>query len=472
MSNQSGYGRRAEVPAHGLNSCGSSAPAVRSALLLVAFALFSVCASAESWKLRMQADLAYQRGDFKTALQKYTKLAKEKGGSAHAECQLGIMFERGEGMSQDAAQAVNWYRLAAEKGDPTAAMNLALILDFGKGVQADHTEAIRWYRLAAERGDVIAQYNLGCNYENGTGVAIDFAQAVRWFQQAASKEYAKAQIALGRLYWSGNGVQQDLIDAATLFLVASRTNDPEDTQKAMKNLELLRDQMIADDLTKAEHIANAHIATIERRRLEQEQRAEAERAEQEAAAAEMAEAQAYTGPSYWDIANQGLQNTLARQQAAIAAGRAQQQAAASRAQQAAAISAQQSAALASVQGTETRQAVTGAMALAASQQNPNTSSGKFPMELHNECIDATAKLDPTGAGTSFFFTNRCSQLVVIKEFTQSADGSWHGGEDCRSPGQWVEAYESTTSAAKYIAWAQFVNSCSQELFLQWPAAPR
>jgi len=110
MSNQSVYKRRAEVPAKFPNSNGL-VPAVRLTLLLAALALFSVCASAESWKLKAQADLAYRRGDFKTAFQKYMKLAKEKGGSAYAECQLGIMLERAEGTPQDITQAVTWYRL-------------------------------------------------------------------------------------------------------------------------------------------------------------------------------------------------------------------------------------------------------------------------------------------------------------------------------------------------------------------------
>jgi TPR repeat protein len=449
-----------------------SAPAARLTLLVALFAFFAQGAYAASWKLKAQADLAYRRGDYKTAFQKYMKLAKEKGGDAYAECQLGIMFERGEGQPQDAAQAVKWYQLSAEKGNATAAIDLALILDFGKGVPVNHAEAMRWYRLAADRGDVTAQYNMACNYENGSGTDQDYGQARQWFQRAASQEYAKAQIGLGILYQSGQGVDQDVIDAATLFLIASKTTDPEDAQLAAKNLEAIRQQMSGDDFTKAEHIAAAHLEAVRQRRQEEQQRAEAQREQEEAEAAAVAEVEAASGPTYWSMANQGLQNTLARQQAAIAAARAQQAAELANAQQAAAARAEQAAALARAQqSAATQQVINKAAALGAQRNTSSANPGTLPMALHDECIAAGAKLDPTGAGTWFFFTNRCSQLVVIKEFTQAADGSWHGGEDCRSNGQWVEAYENTAGTARYIAWAQFVNSCSQELFLQWPPDP-
>ncbi len=448
------------------------AQAVRPIFLLAVLALFAASASAESWKLKIHADAAYRRGDFKTAFKEYLKMAKEKGGSNHAECQLGIMFERGEGTAQDSAQAVHWYRIAAQKGNATAAINLALTLDFGKGVPPDHTEAAKWYAFAANRGDVTAQYNLGCDYLNGTGVVQDFNQAALWFRRAASSEFAKAQIALGNIYWSGNGVERDLMNAASLFMVASKAADLEDAQTAARRLEVLRRELSADEIVKAEHIAAAHLQAIEQQRLNEQQAAEAAAAEQEAAAAEMAEAQAQSGPTYFDIVNQSLQNTMARQQAAMAAAAAARAQEAARNQQAAAaVIAQQAAALARTQQVAANRQVVGQVSALTAPRENSSQSQPLPMELHNECIEVKTKQDPTGSGVWFFFTNRCSQLMVINVSTQSGDGPWRGGEDCRSQGQWLEAFENT-SPARYVARAQFVNSCSQESFLQWPPAPR
>ena len=55
-------------------------------------------------------------------------------------------------MPQDDAEAVRWFRLAAEQGDATAQNNLGVRYGTGRGVPQDDAEAVRWYRLAAEQG--------------------------------------------------------------------------------------------------------------------------------------------------------------------------------------------------------------------------------------------------------------------------------------------------------------------------------
>ena len=73
--------------------------------------------------------------------------------------------------------------------------------DNGEGVPEDAAEAVRWFRLAAEQGDATAQFNLGVMYDNGEGVPKDAAEAVRWFRLAAEQGYAAAQLNLGVMYW-------------------------------------------------------------------------------------------------------------------------------------------------------------------------------------------------------------------------------------------------------------------------------
>jgi len=41
---------------------------------------------------------------------------------------------------------------------------------FGQGVAQNYAEAVKWYRFAADQGGAKAQYNLGVMYENGQGV--------------------------------------------------------------------------------------------------------------------------------------------------------------------------------------------------------------------------------------------------------------------------------------------------------------
>ena len=72
----------------------------------------------------------------------------------------------------------------------------------GRGVTQDYAEAVRWYRLAAEQDYARGQTNLGFMYDNGHGVTQDYAEAVRWFRLAAEQDNATAQGNLGFMYFS------------------------------------------------------------------------------------------------------------------------------------------------------------------------------------------------------------------------------------------------------------------------------
>ena len=55
------------------------------------------------------------------------------------------------------------------------------------GVAKDEAEAVNWYRKAAEQGYALAQYNLGTMYANGYGVPKDETAAYMWFLLAGGK---------------------------------------------------------------------------------------------------------------------------------------------------------------------------------------------------------------------------------------------------------------------------------------------
>jgi TPR repeat protein len=57
----------------------------------------------------------------------------------------------------------------------------------GRGVQIDDAEAVRWYKKAAERGNAAAQYHLGARYTLGRGVQKDEVEADRWIRRAAEQ---------------------------------------------------------------------------------------------------------------------------------------------------------------------------------------------------------------------------------------------------------------------------------------------
>jgi len=47
----------------------------------------------------------------------------------------------------------------------------------GNGVPKDSAEAVKWWSKAAEQGDATAQYGLGNVYREGRGVPKDLVQA-------------------------------------------------------------------------------------------------------------------------------------------------------------------------------------------------------------------------------------------------------------------------------------------------------
>ena len=82
---------------------------------------------------------------------------------------------------------MRWYRLSADQGNASAQNNLGVMYDNGEGVLKDDAEAVRWYRLSADQGNASAQYNLGVSYANGEGVLKDDAEAVRWYRLSADQ---------------------------------------------------------------------------------------------------------------------------------------------------------------------------------------------------------------------------------------------------------------------------------------------
>ena len=87
---------------------------------------------------------------------------------------------------------MRWYKLAAAQGHASAQNNLGLMYEDGQGVVQDYAEAVRWYKLAAAQGHASAQSNLGLMYATGRGVLQNNIQAHMWFNIAAVKDAENA----------------------------------------------------------------------------------------------------------------------------------------------------------------------------------------------------------------------------------------------------------------------------------------
>jgi len=64
---------------------------------------------------------------------------------------------------------------------PTVAAEAATARGAAAADRGDFAEALRWYRIAAEKGSAEAQFEIGVLYDTGQGVALDAAEAMRWY---------------------------------------------------------------------------------------------------------------------------------------------------------------------------------------------------------------------------------------------------------------------------------------------------
>ena len=166
---------------------------------------------------------AFHRRDFQTAVKIWQPLAEQ--GNAHAQFDLGVMYERGLGVEQDYAEAMKWYRKAADQGDAHGQHGIAKLYSIGDGVPQDYVEAMKWDRKAADQGYANAQFTLGVNYYAGRGSQQDYGEALKLWRKAADQGDSSAQYWLGRIYKAGLGVPQDYPEAMKWFLKAADQGD-------------------------------------------------------------------------------------------------------------------------------------------------------------------------------------------------------------------------------------------------------
>jgi TPR repeat protein len=142
-------------------------------------------------------------------------------GNAGAEFLVGFCHDCGVGVPQSDAQAMQWYRRAAENGVAMAQNNLGWMYVQARGAPRDYVEAARWFKKAAERDNAFAACNLGWLNEEGRGMPINLGEAARWYLHAANRGHAQAQNNLGLMYRDGRGLKPDDKEAIKWFTKAT-----------------------------------------------------------------------------------------------------------------------------------------------------------------------------------------------------------------------------------------------------------
>ena len=197
------------------------------------------------------ADDAYKTKDYSKAMKWYLKAAGK--GNAHAQCQIGNMYNSAQGVTADYSTALKWFLKSANQGNTEAQRHIGDLYLAGRGVTQNYSTALQWYNKAvangdlhalcdiglmyrcrgknseamkwllkaAEQGDTNAMYHIGDMYESGSGVKKDPSVAIQWFLKAAEQGDADSQSRAGLMYYYGNGVPKDYSTAFKWYLKAA-----------------------------------------------------------------------------------------------------------------------------------------------------------------------------------------------------------------------------------------------------------
>jgi hypothetical protein len=102
---------------------------------------------------------------------------------------------------------VQWYRKAAEEGEPRAIEILAELCLTGEcGVSKDPQQAAKWFQKGAGAGSFECVYQWGVCLATGRGVNKDYAEAAEAFRVAAEAGHPGAALDLGHCLMNGLGI--------------------------------------------------------------------------------------------------------------------------------------------------------------------------------------------------------------------------------------------------------------------------
>lgn len=155
----------------------------------------------------------------------FVKLKQQaEQGDARAQYVMGRLFEKGQQVEKDQAEAIRWYFLSAEQGFAAAQFTLGLFYKYGEdGLEQDDEQSLKWYLLAAEQGNKHAQMEVARFYNSQNNIV----EAVKWYTLVAEHNEAnplyhldetEALSNLGFVYLHGyGGIAQDKQKAMELY---------------------------------------------------------------------------------------------------------------------------------------------------------------------------------------------------------------------------------------------------------------
>jgi TPR repeat protein len=202
--------------------------------------------SAKSAFYRNELDLAYAK--FKTLVQQghpeayyYLSLIHRRSGKYYDTRQafkllqqaaaknhpsamrdLGMAYERGEGVEANMLIAIDWYRQADKFEKIDASLIQFFTSENGELVEQTAQQQIERLKQAASRGDLNATYQLAKLHDTGALIEQDLGEAVRWYTTAAKAGHSYSSLMLGYFLCRGIGVDKNIVEANHWFKQSGR----------------------------------------------------------------------------------------------------------------------------------------------------------------------------------------------------------------------------------------------------------
>lgn len=148
-------------------------------------------------------------------------IQRANGGDSVAMVQMGITSV----LQGKLDEAYEWYKRAAEIGNPFGQYAIAMFHYEGHGVVRDLKLASTYMEKSALQGFDMAQHQYGKFLIEGIGVKKDIEKGLSWLHKALEQNYLPAKATLGELYWKDSIVKKDLTLARQLLKEGAEAGD-------------------------------------------------------------------------------------------------------------------------------------------------------------------------------------------------------------------------------------------------------
>ncbi|MBE6910223.1 MAG: sel1 repeat family protein [Ruminococcaceae bacterium] len=188
-----------------------------------------------------------------------------EAGSARAQHFLAMIYEHGNGVTQDLERAGYWYGRAAAQGDSVAQLTFAMLRALGKGMEPDLADACHWATRAYHQGNQNAAQALSIIRAQAAQEAADAVEAFRAARDAGDEAEALAQLtraaecgsadaqfALAQLFSEGRGVAQDAVEALFWLLAAAEQEHAGVDQALLDAYRIAAEAQLAAETDEAE----------------------------------------------------------------------------------------------------------------------------------------------------------------------------------------------------------------------------